>query len=76
MSIADFDQKKFLREVRAFMKKHGLSCRVFAKLSDVTFVTLYRLEEEKNEITLKTIRKLETAMKNYEDREKKKWGKF
>lgn len=66
MSIADFNQKKFLRQVRSFMKKHRLSCRVFAKLSGVSFVTLYRLEEGKNEITFGTIRKLEKAMDNYE----------
>lgn len=76
MSIADFNQKKFLKEVRAFMKKHGLSCRVFAKISEVTFVTLYRLEQGKNEISLNTIRKLEKAMKSYEEKEKTKWGKF
>lgn len=64
-TVGDFDQKKFLKEVRAFMKKHGLSCRVFAKLSDVTFVTLYRLEQGKNVIKLETIRKLEKVMKEY-----------
>lgn len=65
MSIADFNQKKFLKEVRAFMKKNGLSCRKFAALSRVTFVTLYRLEQGQNEIKLGTIRKLEKAMEKY-----------
>jgi transcriptional regulator with XRE-family HTH domain len=66
MSIADFDQKKFIKSVRAFMKKNNISVRKFAKLSGVAFPTLYRLEEGKSEITLATIRKLETAMKTYE----------
>lgn len=65
MSITDFNQKKFLKEVRKFMKDNNLSCRVFAKLSKVSFVTLYRLEEGKNEITFSTIRKLEKAMRDY-----------
>lgn len=65
MSITDFNQKKFLKDIRAFMKKHGLSCRVFAKMSGVSYVTLYRLEEGKNEITFNTIRKLEKAMEKY-----------
>lgn len=66
MSIADFNQKKFLKEVRAFMKKNKISCRKFAKLSNVSVVTLYRLEDDVNEITFNTIRKLEKAMTNYE----------
>lgn len=65
MSIADFNQKKFMKEVRFFMKNNKLSCRVFAKLSGVAFGTLYRLEEGQNEISFATIRKLEKAMKNY-----------
>lgn len=65
MSITDFNQKKFLREVRKFMKDNKISVRRFATLSDVAIVTLYRLEEGKSEITLSTIRKLEKAMKNY-----------
>ena len=63
--MLEFSQKKFLKEIRAFMKKNRLSCRVFAKLSGVAFVTLYRLEEDVNEISLRTIRKLETAMRDY-----------
>ena len=65
MSIADFNQKKFIKSVRAFMKKNKLSCRMFAKLSGVSFVTLYRLEEGENEIKFSTIRKLEKAMATY-----------
>ena len=65
MSIADFDQKKFLKEVRDFMKVNGLSVRAFCKLADVAIVTIYRLEEEENEITFSTIRKLEKAMASY-----------
>jgi predicted transcriptional regulator len=65
MSIGDFDQKKFIKEVRLFMKKNKLSCRAFAKLSNVAFVTLYRLEQGENEITFSTIRKLEKAMREY-----------
>jgi predicted transcriptional regulator len=67
MSILDFNQKKFIKEVRAFMKKNELSCRAFAKLSGAAFVTLYRLEKETNEISLATIRKLTKAMESYQD---------
>ena len=67
MSIAEFNQKTFLKEVRAFMARHGLSCRKFAKLSKVAFVTLYRLEEGQNEIKLTTIKKLQKAMENYKN---------
>lgn len=65
MSIADFDQKKFIKKVRTFMKKYSISVREFGKLSDISFVTLYRLEQGNNEITLTTIRKLQKAMDNY-----------
>lgn len=65
MSIADFDQKEFIKGVRAFMEKHGLSVREFGKISDTSFVTLYRLERGNNEITLTTIRKLQNAMDTY-----------
>lgn len=65
MSIADFDQKKFIKEVRAFMKERGISVREFGELSDTSFATLYRLEQGVNEITLATIRKLQNAMDTY-----------
>jgi predicted transcriptional regulator len=65
MSIGDFNQKKFIKEVRAFMKKNNLSVRVFAKMSGTSFVTLYRLEQGNNEITLTTIRKLEKAIATF-----------
>jgi predicted transcriptional regulator len=53
------------------MKKHGLSVRVFAKLSSVSYMTLYRLEEGQNEITLSTIRKLDKTMREYKDEKNK-----
>jgi predicted transcriptional regulator len=68
MSIEDFNQRTFLKEVRKFMRKNNLSVRVFAKMSGVAFITLYRLEQGKNEITLSTIRKLQKTMDEYEDR--------
>lgn len=66
MSIEDFDQKKFIKKVRKFMKDNSLSVRAFAKLSNTGIVTLYRLEQGYNEITFSTIRKLQKAMDNYE----------
>jgi transcriptional regulator with XRE-family HTH domain len=66
MSIGDFNQKKFLKTVRAFMKANKISVRKFAKLSGVAFATLYKLENSKSEITLTTIKKLEKAMSRYE----------
>ncbi len=65
--MLEFNQKTFLKEVRDFMKAHELSCRKFAEISGVAFVTLYRLENDTNEISLRTIRKLEKAMKNYKE---------
>lgn len=65
MSIEDFDQKAFIAEVRAFMKAHNLTTRQFAKISKVPAATLYRVEQDKNEIMLKTIRKLEKVMREY-----------
>ena len=65
MSIRDFDQKDFIKEVRTFMKKHELSVRKFALLSGVSFATLYRLEKGDNEITLSTIRKLQKIMDDF-----------
>ena len=65
MSIEDFDQKDFIKEVRAFMKKHELSVRKFARLSGVSFATLYRLEQGVNEITLSTIRRLQKTMDDF-----------
>ena len=62
--MLEFNQKKFLEDVRKFMKKHKLSCRVFAALSGVAFSTMYRAEQNA-EITVSTIRKLEKAMRNY-----------
>ena len=47
------------------MKKNGLSCREFSALSNIAAVTLYRLEKETNDISLRTFRKLEKTMKNY-----------
>lgn len=66
MSIEDFNQKKFIKSVRTFMKKNKISVREFAKISNTSFVTLYRLEKGNNEISLKTIRKLQKAMDDYE----------
>lgn len=64
-SIADFDQKKFIKEVRIFMKKHKLSCRIFAAMSSTSYVTLYRLEKGENQITFSTIKKLQKAMDDF-----------
>lgn len=68
-NILEFDQKKFIQEIRLFMKEHNLSCRKFAWLSGVAFKTLYCLEDGKNEISLRTLRKLITAMRDYKDSE-------
>lgn len=65
MSINDFNQKKFIKEVRDFIKKHKLSVRKFTEMSGVAFATLYRLEEGVNEIKLSTIQKLQKAMTSY-----------
>jgi predicted transcriptional regulator len=65
LSIEDFNQKKFLKEVRAFMKKNGITVRAFAKMADISFPTLYRLEKTKSAITLSTIKKLQKAMDSY-----------
>ncbi len=65
MSITDFNQKKFMKEVRACIKANNLSIRKFAKLSKVAVITLYRLERGESEISFSTIRKLETFMKSY-----------
>lgn len=64
--MADFDQKKFVKEVRAFMRKNDLSVRAFAKLSGTTLATLYRLDKGDN-TTLRTIQKIKNAMKDYKD---------
>lgn len=65
MSIINFSQKKFLKSVRAFMRTNNISVRKFAKLSGVAFATLYRLEQNKSQITLATIKKLERAMTKF-----------
>jgi predicted transcriptional regulator len=65
-TVFDFDQKRFLKEVRKFMKTNKLSVRAFAKISDVAFSTLYFLEKGKGEIMLTTIRKLQKAMDNHQ----------
>ena len=65
MSIEDFDQKAFIKSVREFMESHSLSCRTFAKISNVAAMTLYRLEAGQNEVTFATIRKLKRAMSSY-----------
>lgn len=67
MSIEDFDQKKFIKKVRKFIKDNKLSVREFGRFSGTSFVTLYRLEKAENEITFSTIRKLQKAMDEYKD---------
>lgn len=65
MSSTDFNQKQFIKDVRVFMKMNKLSCRKFAKLSRISFVTLYRLENGENEMKISTMKKLEKAMRDY-----------
>jgi predicted transcriptional regulator len=61
----NFNQKAFLKEVRAFMRENHLTVRGFAKLSKVAFATLYRLEKKQNEITFITLRKLQKAIAKF-----------
>lgn len=66
MSISDFDQKKFMKTVRQFMKRNELSVRTFAKMAKVSFVNFYRWENDSNEISFAALRKIEKAMEKYE----------
>ena len=65
MSITDFNQKTFMKSIRAFMKKNRVSFRQFEKLSGVNSVTFYRAEQGKTELKLSTIAALEKAMQTY-----------
>ena len=65
MSITDFDQQRFLKQVRGFMKDNKITVRQFTKLSGVAYAHLYHLEQGKSEMTFTTIRKLQKAMDEF-----------
>lgn len=61
MSI-DFNQKKFIREVREFIEKNDISQRKFAELSNTSPMTLHRAGKGEFDLKINTILKMERAM--------------
>lgn len=65
-TIEDFNQQNFVKEIRDFMKKHGISTRRFAELTKSSPSTLPRIASGKTGITIETAQKFITAMKTFD----------
>lgn len=64
MSI-EFNQRKFIRQVRDFLEKNGISYRDFSKDAGISPMTIYRAGKGEFALKLKTIQKIEKAMDDY-----------
>lgn len=64
--FTNFNQREFIKEIRAFLKKHGVSVRRFAKLTDTAPMALYRPE---NDMRVGTVIHFQKFMKTFKPRD-------
>lgn len=64
-TYVDFNQKAFIRKVRAFMKANHLSVRVFAKISSIPAGTVFRAFYQPDELKRATLKKFQKILDSY-----------
>lgn len=64
-NFEQFDIKQFAKEIRAFMKKHGLSVRDWADLTESSPSTVRRFERGDRVTTVDLVAKYQKVMRTY-----------
>lgn len=63
--LTKFDAAAFVAEIREFMKKHNISTREWARLTNSSTITLPRIASGATGVTVATVAKFQQAMKDY-----------
>ena len=58
-----FDQAKYMSEVFAFIEGNDITIREFCEAAGISAATLYRARDTECPMDMKTIRKMDAAMK-------------
>ena len=61
----NFDQARYMHEVFAFIEDNDVTIREFCETAGISAATLYRARDTNCPLDLKTIRKMDTAMKTF-----------
>ena len=63
--VFEFNQRQYMNDVFMFIYENDMTIREFCKLTGVAAATLYRARDTKSPMDLRTIRKLDGAMKKH-----------
>lgn len=64
-NLESFDLVEFAKEIRAFIDKHGLSIRRWAKLTDSSPSDMRRFRNREGDITVGRVAKFQKFMRTY-----------
>ena len=64
-NLEDFDLADFAKEIKAFMEKHELSIRRWAKLTETSPSDIRRFRNREGDITIGRVAKFQKFMRTY-----------